>query len=147
MTREEEIAQNLVKKCGSLAGKVAIPRDRRICVEADASDLTDLLEYAYKVMAFSSLSAITGLDEGERFGVVYHLARPDGIVLNIKISTPRERPVVQTVTYRFPGAEIYERELADLFGVNVEGLPKGTRYPLPDNWPPGQYPLRKDWKP
>jgi Ni,Fe-hydrogenase III component G len=29
----------------------------------------------------------------------------------------------------------------------VTGLPEGSRYPLPDNWPEGQYPLRKDWKP
>jgi Ni,Fe-hydrogenase III component G len=32
-----------------------------------------------------------------------------------------------------------------MLGVNVEGLPEGKRYPLPDDWPDGQYPLRKDW--
>jgi Ni,Fe-hydrogenase III component G len=35
----------------------------------------------------------------------------------------------------------------DLLGIKVEGLPEGRRYPLPDNWPQGQYPLRKDWDP
>jgi len=33
-----------------------------------------------------------------------------------------------------------------MLGVQIEGLPPGKRYPLPDNWPAGQYPLRKDWK-
>ena len=46
----------------------------------------------------------------------------------------------------FPGAELYERELVDMFGISVEGLPAGNRYPLPDDWPQGQHPLRKDWK-
>ena len=32
-----------------------------------------------------------------------------------------------------------------MFGIKVEGLPEGERYPLPDGWPEGQYPLRKDW--
>ena len=47
---------------------------------------------------------------------------------------------------RFPAAEIYERELIDLLGAKVAGLPEGKRYPLPDDWPAGEYPLRKDWK-
>ena len=47
---------------------------------------------------------------------------------------------------RFPAAHIYERELVDLLGAKVEGLPPGNRYPLPDDWPEVQYPLRKDWK-
>jgi membrane-bound hydrogenase subunit beta len=33
-----------------------------------------------------------------------------------------------------------------LLGAQVEGLPQSSRYPLPDNWPKGQFPLRKDWK-
>jgi Ni,Fe-hydrogenase III component G len=50
------------------------------------------------------------------------------------------------VTDRFPSAHIYERELIDLLGAKVEGLPPGNRYPLTDDWPKDQYPLRKDWK-
>jgi Ni,Fe-hydrogenase III component G len=34
----------------------------------------------------------------------------------------------------------------DLLGIKVNGLASGHRYPLPDNWPKGEYPLRKDWK-
>ena len=32
-----------------------------------------------------------------------------------------------------------------MLGIKVEGLVPGRRYPLPDDWPKGQYPLRKDW--
>ena len=39
-----------------------------------------------------------------------------------------------------------ERELMDLLGAKVEGLPAGKRYPLSDDWPTDEYPLRKDWK-
>ncbi len=54
--------------------------------------------------------------------------------------------MLKTITDYFSSAEIYERELVDLLGVRVEGLKEGKRYPLPDDWPAGQYPLRKDWK-
>ena len=68
-------------------------------------------------------------------------------MLNLKLAVPKAKPVIKTVSGLFPGCVIYERELVDLLGAEVEGLPPGERYPLPDNWPAGQYPLRKDWKP
>ena len=67
-------------------------------------------------------------------------------MLNFKTGVAKNVPLLKTVTGYFPSAEIYERELADLLGVEVIGLKKGKRYPLPDNWPEGQYPLRKGWK-
>ena len=67
-------------------------------------------------------------------------------ILNLKTGVPKENPVLKTIIGYFRGAEIYERELVDLLGVKVEGLPEGKRYPLPDDWPLDQHPLRKDWK-
>jgi Ni,Fe-hydrogenase III component G len=92
------------------------------------------------------LSAITGLDDGETFGIIYHLANDNGIMLNIKTSISKSDPALKTVTGYFPSAEMYEREMADLLGINVKGLTEGNRYPLPDDWPAGEYPLRKDWQ-
>ena len=46
-----------------------------------------------------------------------------------------------------PSIVLHEREIVDLFGVEVEGLPDGPHYPLPDGWPEGNYPMRKDWDP
>ena len=69
------------------------------------------------------------------------------ILLNIKTSVPKNNPNLKSIIGYFPGAEIYERELVDLLGVKVEGLPEGYRYPLTDEWPKDQFPLRKDWKP
>ena len=67
-------------------------------------------------------------------------------MLNLKTTVPKDKPVIKTVTDYFKQAVLYERELEDLLGMKVEGLPEGRRYPLPDNWPVGDHPLRKDWK-
>ena len=64
----------------------------------------------------------------------------------MRATTPRANPHLPTITGVFPGAEPYERELADLLGITIDGLAPGRRYPLPDDFPAGQYPLRKDWK-
>jgi Ni,Fe-hydrogenase III component G len=76
---------------------------------------------------------------------MYHLATEAGVVLTLVTTAPKDGPGPQTVTPYFPHAELYEREVVDLLGIQIQGLPEGNRYPLPDGWPEGQHPLRKDW--
>ncbi len=71
----------------------------------------------------------------------------DDLMIICAQDLPRYLSGARTITDIFPSAVMYEREIADLFGIKVEGIPPGNRYPLPDNWPDGNYPLRKDWKP
>lgn len=148
MPAEENIKQELINKFAYLESSINIRRPRRLSLEVDYNNFNRVFDYAVKQLKFSHLCAITGLDEQEVFSVIYHLGQEDsGIVLNLKTRVPKEKPVLNTVMPYFPGAEVYERELVDLFGVIVEGLPAGHRYPLTDDWPVDQHPLRKDWKP
>jgi len=146
MSEEEKIQQDLLKNFPYLENKIKIQRARRIFAEVPLENFFAVFDYAVKNLGVSMLSALTGLDEGENLSFIYHLAFSNGIVLNLKTSVAKNVPVLKTVTGYFSSAEIYERELEDLLGVKVNGLNKGKRYPLPDNWPQGQYPLRKGWK-
>ena len=146
MTQEETILNEFVKKFGFLEGKTRIQRPRRIFIEVPLESFNEIFEYAIQKSGFVVLSTITGLDEGTTLGFIYHIGREDGIMLNIKVNVDRNNPVIKTITGYFPAADIYERELEDLLGAKVQGLPEGKRYPLSDDWPTGEYPLRKDWK-
>ena len=143
---QEDILQNLVKKFPLLEGKIRAPRARRIFIDDITANFDEVFDYAIKELEFSILLTITGMDEGERIAFAYHIARIDGTILTIKKSAPKADPVINTIIPKFFSADIYERELVDLLGVRVAGLPEGNRYPLPDDWPKGEYPLRKDWK-
>ena len=146
MTKEENIQNELIKKFGFLEGKITVRRARRIFAEVPLKNFNEVFEYALKNLSFVMLCTITGLDETQTLGFIYHIAREDGIMLNIKVSVNKSNPVIKTVPGYFAGADIYERELMDLLGATVEGLPEGRRYPLSDDWPTDEYPLRKDWK-
>ncbi|HVP58582.1 MAG TPA: NADH-quinone oxidoreductase subunit C [bacterium] len=146
MAKEEEISESLGRQFPALGGKIRIQRARRMWVEVERADFETVLEYLRKSQGFVILCTMTGLDKGENLGVIYHLAREDGIMLNVEVYVPKADPVIKTVTGVFPGADHYEREIVDLLGFKVEGLAPGFRYPLTDDWPAGQYPLRKDWK-
>lgn len=146
MVNEELIRQSLVKKFSFPEDAVIYSRARRLWIKDATSNLFDVIDYARKELGFTILCTISGVDNGPALGCIYHLARRDGIILNIGITVPKDKPAIRTLTHVFPYADIYEREIADLFGFTIEGLPEGNRYPLPDNWPRGEYPLRKDWK-
>lgn len=147
MSQEEKVKQSLVDKFSYLDGKINIPRPRRIFLATDLKNLAEIILYAKEELRFNHLLTITGLDEGEVLSFIYHLAHDSGLILNVKVSVSKSSPVLKTIIPYFVSAEIYERELVDLFGAQVEGLPEGNRYPLTDDWPDGEFPLRKDWHP
>ncbi len=146
MSQEEKIKESLLNKFSGLEAAINIVRPRRISIEVNLDNFLPVFTYLASEMKFTHLCTITGLDEGEKLGFIYHLAGESGVMINLKTSVAKSDPVLKSVTAYFPGAEIYERELVDLFGAQVSGLPEAHRYPLTDDWPKGTFPLRKDWK-
>jgi Ni,Fe-hydrogenase III component G len=145
MDKEEKIRQELENKFSFLKKVIVIARPRRIFVTIPLDKFEEVFIYAVKQIGFSSLSAITGLDEKNNLAVIYHLNQEGKIMLNLSVGLNKENPEIKTITSFFPGADIFERELVDLLGIKVIGLTAGYRYPLADNWPKDEYPLRKDW--
>ncbi len=111
--------------------------------------LKDGIDRPYKM-----LFDLSGIDERARtnrqgqpasdFTVVYHLLSfPRNQFLRIKVALSGEKPSIPTVTGIFPAASWYERELWDMFGIDVEGHPHLRRILMPPTWI--GHPLRKDF--
>lgn len=103
---------------------------------------------------FSMLFDITAVDERVRthraddpvcdFSVVYHLlSMGRNRFLRLKVPIGNGHKGVDTVTPVFPNANWYERELADMFGIEVHGHPDPRRILMPPGWK--GHPLRKDY--
>ncbi len=144
---ENQIKARLIQEFPFLAEQVTIQRVRRLWVNVPMDQLHPVLVFAKEQLGFGWLCTITGTDEGETLGLLYHMASDAGVVLTLVTTAPKDGPGPSTVTPYFPLAEIPEREVIDLLGARIQNMPEGPRYPLPDAWPEGQYPLRKDWKP
>lgn len=145
MSNEEKVLEQLTNKFPYLKEKGRVARARRIFCDVPNANFLEVLDYVIKELGFSILTTMTGVDDGETLGFIYHLAAQNGMMLNLKINAPKDNPVIKTVTDIFPSAEMYEREVMDLFGAKVDGLKPGRRYPLHETWPADQHPLRKDW--
>lgn len=96
-------------------------------------------------LSFNFLFCLTCVDWKTHFTMVYHLRATnslDDIVVKVKLD--RENPRVDTVSDIWRGAEMFEREVFDLFGVIFLGHPDLRRLLLTDDWV--GYPLRKDYE-
>jgi len=99
------------------------------------------------VCKFNLLSDVTCVDwypAEPRFEVVYNLfsiPRKERVRLKVKLDS--SSPVVESVTSVWPGANYFEREVFDLFGVRFSGHPYLRRILMPEDWEGN--PLRKDY--
>ena len=96
---------------------------------------------------FNFLSDITCVDwypSEPRFEVIYHLLSiPRKERVRLKVRLDGSSPVVESVTPVWPGANYFEREVFDLFGIRFTGHPYLRRLLMPEDWE--GYPLRKDY--
>jgi len=93
---------------------------------------------------FVDLCGVDYLRRTPRFEIVLNiLSHQHKQRLRIRVGVPVSSPTVPSITRTFPGANFYEREAYDLFGIVFAGHPDLTRIVLPDDWE--GHPLRKDY--
>ncbi len=139
-----EVVERLKESQRDLSFKEFDFRDE-ITLEVKSEQHLDVLSY-FKKNGFEVLMDLTGVDYLEpEIGtkIVYLLHSPSDFQrIRIALFVPREG-VVSSATHLWEGADWYERELYDLFGVHFEGHPDLKRILMPDNWI--GHPLQKDY--
>jgi NADH:ubiquinone oxidoreductase subunit C len=141
---EEELKDKLETRFGATA-TVTVGRARRVFARVSRENLKPVLRGLKDELGYYHLSTITGLDSGENLEALYHLT--DGnIELTVRTAAPKADPHLPTITGIIAGAILYERELQDMFGFVIDGIPDPRRYLLPEDWPQGAFPLRKDYE-
>jgi membrane-bound hydrogenase subunit beta len=100
---------------------------------------------------YPHLAVVSGNDLGKTIELIYHFTldyetRLDEINLHISVELPKTKPEIETVCDLIPGALITEREKQEFFGIKVIGIPDDRRAFLPDDFPKGVYPWRRDEK-
>ena len=119
-----------------------------LTVQATLSGIIGLLDFlrADQACRFSTLIDITAVDNPARparFDLVYHmLSMYQSQRIRVKVQV-REDELVPSLTPVFAGANWYEREIFDMFGIMFTGHPDLRRI-LTDYGFRG-YPLRKDF--
>jgi Ni,Fe-hydrogenase III component G len=128
-----------------LSAETSTPESDRLDVTIDSARLLAAITVISDAR-WGYLVGITGLDLGPEAGVIevlYHFCQR-AAVLTLRVRTPRDKCAVPSISKIIPPAVFYERELREMLNVTVDGLENADHLFLPDDWPDGVYPLRKD---
>ena len=120
------------------------PRQDTAIVERD-----ELLAFtqAVKDAGFETFIDVCGVDhlnQDPRYDVVINVLSMEHTQrLRIKVEILGNDPTVPSISAIYAGANFYERETWDLFGIVFDGHTDLTRILLPDEW--SGHPLRKNY--
>jgi NADH-quinone oxidoreductase subunit C len=121
---------------------ISVPADGIPTVDVPLVELLDAIEQARGPLQharFVDLTAVDRLKRQDRFELVYlFYSMEQHTWLRIRTRTDRDAP---SITPLVPGADWFEREVFDLFGIQFESHPDLRRIMLPDDWQ--GYPLRR----
>jgi len=105
--------------------------------------ITNIKKDGYEMMV--DLTAVDWYRKKEpRFEIVVQfLSVSKNSRKTVKVKINDENLNIQTITDLYPGANFYEREVFDMFGIEFENHPDMTRILMPDDWV--GHPLRKNY--
>ena len=113
----------------------------------------DLLNDALAKLAtfdYPHLAVISGVDVGEAIELLYHFfiyygrGRGTEMKVTMTVSLPKDDLTIDTISGIIPGAVFSEREKQEFLGIKVIGITDDRRLFIPENFPEGVYPWRKD---
>jgi NADH-quinone oxidoreductase subunit C len=125
---------------------------QELSIDVDAAQIVQVLKILRSDLGWNRLSAVTCVDwhpkQAGRFEVVYHLQNTSTwerlrIKAAIDGGTSENLPEIDSATSIWPGANWYEREIFDMFGIVFRNHPGLKRLLMPVDWV--GYPLRKDF--
>jgi NADH-quinone oxidoreductase subunit C len=113
-------------------------------VKVPAAALAEVLRALRDVHGYRYYVLASATDRPQAFEIVHGVRNAESAdTFFVKTEVPKDAATVDSVAMIYAGAEWYEREVYDLFGVTFRGHPDPRRILMPDDY--DGHPLRKDF--
>ena len=141
---EAAVMADLIEPFADAAWELSSGQDVVLLPRAQLLDFAG----AAKAAGFEMCVDVTAVDHHrarrDRFELVVNLVSlRHGKRLRLRLALPAEDPRVPSLVSVYPGANFFEREVFDMFGISFDDHPDMTRILMPDDWQ--GHPLRKDF--
>lgn len=132
---------------GDALRDVAAPRPGRLELRVEREAIPAAVRFLFEQRRARYVISV-GADRrstGDGFEVLHHFAFDrEHLRCCVRATLDAVRPTAPSITGIVPGASWAELEMHDLLGIGCEGHPDPRPLVLPDDFPAGVYPLRKD---
>lgn len=145
MTRDE-VAKSIKDKFGDKIRKFYDKSAKRIYIDIEKKDLVPVARFIFKDLG-ARFNIATAVDHPLDIELMYHFNFDSvGCIVTFRTYVPKDKCEIESLLPNMKGAEWIEREIHELFGVEFKNHPNMKPLLLPDDWPKGKYPLRKEYK-
>ena len=131
--------------------EVAVKKNvfRTIWVHIKKESFITAVKHICTLQEYPHLAVISSSDLGDSVELIYHFTLYYGhhlaeMLLGLRVNLPKNDLKIPTLTDIIPGAIFNEREIQEMMGVEVVGIPDNRRLFLPEDFPEGIYPWRTD---
>jgi len=142
-----ELIVRLKEAFGAAIQRADLPSDQRLFVFVEPSALKAICHHIFRACDARYVVTIGADDRpySGQFLVAHNFAFDrDHLLCSVLAYLPADYPQVESISDVVPAANWGEREMRDLLGIEPVGHRYLKRLVLPDGWPEGVHPLRKD---
>jgi len=142
----DEALKNITDRFGSRILIVSRRSAKRAYMDIYPKDVVDVVRYIFKDMAFR-FNIASAVDDFDGLEIIYHFSHDAAnFVISVRaLLKDKNDPHIDTITEVTRSAWWIEREIHELFGIEFDGNKDLRPLLLPDDWPSGVYPLRKNF--
>lgn len=134
------------QKFGPSIKNVEVKSETRATLSIEPKVLLNISNFLYSYLNFRFIIA-SAMHTRRGFEIYYHFSNdPAGLVLNLHVVLPEDKPEIESLANTFDGANWIEREMHELFGITFLNHPEPEPLLSEGNWALGVYPYRKDGK-
>jgi Ni,Fe-hydrogenase III large subunit/Ni,Fe-hydrogenase III component G len=147
MIARERLNQ-LREKFGDAIERADLTGDNRLFIFVRPSAVKPICQYIFRDLDARYVISIGADDRpfSGTFLVGHDFAFDrDHVLCSVLTHVPPDDPKLDSISSVVPAANWAEREIMDMVGVTMEGHPYPKRLVVPDGWPDGVHPLRKDF--
>ena len=145
MTREE-LVSDLKSKFSDDIIDFVDKSPARVYIEIDPQSLPEVATYVFKDLK-ARFNTASGVDTRSHLEILYHFSVEElDVLISLRVKLNRKAPTVQSLADIITGTNWIEREIHEMLGVDFQGHPDMRGLLLPDEWPEGVHPLRRDYQ-
>ncbi|HOW35016.1 MAG TPA: NADH-quinone oxidoreductase subunit C [Candidatus Omnitrophota bacterium] len=119
---------------------------KRIYIEIKKEALVRVVLHVFRELG-ARFNTASGVDVRDHMEMLYHFTFDKiDAVFTFRIKLDKSNLEIDSLTPYFEGANWIERETTEVLGITFKNHPDMRRLLLPEDWPEGVYPLRRDYK-
>ncbi|MDP8230362.1 MAG: NADH-quinone oxidoreductase subunit C [Candidatus Gorgyraea atricola] len=142
--KKQQIIENIKVRSGKDMLDFNDRSERRVYITIKKEILPKIARYLFNDVK-ARFSTASGVDTRSAIEMLYHFSVDEiGLIVTLRVILDKSNLEIDSLTSIMKCAEWIEREIHELLGVNFKGHPNLKHLLLKDDWPEGNYPLRRD---